>query len=280
MNSISNKEEKISVVMACYQGDRLNALAEAVDSVLEQTIPFYEFIIVVDGPICDEITTYLEQLNIKIDNVEIIYLVENKGAAVARNIGMKKSCGDYIAIMDSDDILYPERLEKQLNALQDKNVDGVWAWQEEFYDETNIFSGIKKCPEQHEDIISKLKFRCLLSDPLTFIKRECFETTGGYGDFKNINIDYKFFLKMMLHGYKFYCVQEVLIRVRVSKEQRVRRGGFALLKQDYKLRYWMFKHGIISLLEFLKFSVIFTIFRLQPNFMRDFLYKNILRKNK
>jgi len=268
----------ISVVMSCYHGDTLRNLTSAVNSVLFQTIKFQEFVIVIDGPVNQDIDNFLSRLEKENDSIVVYRLELNCGAARARNFGIRHSSGDIIAIMDSDDILLPNRLEMQLKAMLSKDVDAVWAWQEEFYDGTNKFGGIKQCPENHDEIIKKLKYRCLLPDPTTFIKRACFEKTKGYAEFENINIDYKFFLEMALCGCKFYCVQTPLIRVRISAAQRRRRGGVYLLRQDYKLRKWMRETKIISSLEMYLILIIFAMFRLSPNFIRDIIYKFILRK--
>ena len=271
-------EFRISVVMACYHGDQLYALKEAVDSVLAQTLEVYEFIVVVDGYVPDDVKNYLTQLEETNESVKLIFLEKNGGAAKARNIGMSEAEGDYLAIMDSDDVLVPERLEEQYSALVEQDVDVVWAWQQEFYDMTGKFAGIKSCPEKHEDIVKSLKWRCLLPDPTTFMKRCCFEKTGGYGEYRDLNIDYHFFLMMELSGCKFYAVQKPLIKVRISPEQRRRRGGISLLKQDVDFRKWMLRNRIINIFEFVLILSIFTVFRLQPNMMRDWVYRYILRK--
>ena len=270
-------EPKISVIMACYAGDRLNTLKEAVDSINNQTIPYHEFIIIADGPISNSIEEYLNEIKNRNSQLKLIKLDENKGAGYARNYGMKLSKGDYIAIMDADDISIPTRFERQFKALKHNNVDAVWAWQEEFYDDSGKFAGIKRSSETHDEIVKELKFRCLLPDPTTFMKRECFEKTGGYGEFRNVNIDHKFFVNMVLNGFKLYCLPEILIKVRVSSLQRKRRGGWNSLKQDMVLRGWMKQSGFINFFEYIKSVVAYAIFRSIPNFLRDALYQRFLR---
>ena len=53
---------RISVVMCCYHGDRLESLKEAIESILNQSINFHEFIIVVDGPVSEEIFNFLKNI--------------------------------------------------------------------------------------------------------------------------------------------------------------------------------------------------------------------------
>ena len=164
---------KVSVVMACYRGDEYRNFKQAVFSVLNQTYPIYEYIIVADGPLSSSVDNFLSDLKERHQVVKVLRLKENQGAACARNIGVEASAGDYIAISDSDDIMAENRIKSQVNAIIENEADCVWGWQEEFYDESLEFAGIKKCPENHEDIAKALKFRNLLSDPTTFIKRHC-----------------------------------------------------------------------------------------------------------
>jgi len=269
--------DRISVIMACYERDTLPALIDAVESVQSQTAQFYEFIIVVDGPIDELIDNYLNELAYKDSRIRIIRYKENKGAAFARNLGMSESNGDYIAIMDADDISMPDRFEQQLAVLRTREIDAVWGWQEEFYDGTNEFAGIKKCSEHHEQILSDLRFRCLLSDPTTFIRRACFEKTGGYGMFNDVNIDHQFFVKMAMSGFRFYCIPKILIKVRVSREQRRRRGGVRCFIEDLEFRKWLREESFISQAEYVKSVLVYGVFRMLPNNARDLIYRHILR---
>lgn len=272
------KGDNISVVMACYHGDEVAFLEQSVESILLQSLQPFEFIIVVDGPVPHILNNYLEKISSVNDNIILKKLDQNLGAAEARNIGMTMATGDYVAIMDSDDIASSERLRFQLDAIKREKVDAVWGLQEEFDTELSCPAGLKPCPEKHDDIVRALKYRCLLSDPTTFFKRECLGKVKGYPSFIKLGIDHVFFTELYLNGFKFYCVQEVVLKVRVSSAQRKRRGGWDKLQQDYKVRRWMLKNGVISYFEFLMCLSLCACFRLQPNVFRDFMYKKILRR--
>lgn len=267
---------KISVVMACYADDSLRTLTEAVESVLCQTAPPHEFIIVVDGPVPPMVTQYLNNLSAKRPVVKVIKSPRNSGAGPARNLGMAAATGEFIAIMDADDVLYPDRLSTQLDALITQGVDAVWGWQEEFDDETGAPMGLKRSAEHHDEIIEQLKFRNLLPDPTTLLRRECFEVTGGYGTY-SIGMDHQFFVAMALAGFRFYCVQRPLVRVRVSPAQRQRRGGIRLFRQDVMLRNWMLRSGFITRTQYVKALVAYAIFRSLPNGVRHLVYRHALR---
>lgn len=102
---------KVSVIIPTYNSGKL--ALEAVCSVLAQTQPAHEVIVVDDGS-TDQTQTTLSPVISKIKFIS----QKNKGRSVARNCGIAHSSGDYIAFLDADDIWYPEKLEKQLAFLQ------------------------------------------------------------------------------------------------------------------------------------------------------------------
>ena len=105
----------VSVVMPVYNGEKY--LAEAIDSILNQTFTDFEFIIVDDGSTdgsAEIIRTYQE----RDERVRLLQLERNMGIADARNAGIAVAKGEFIAAMDADDASLPERLEQQVQFLR------------------------------------------------------------------------------------------------------------------------------------------------------------------
>ena len=106
-----SQTELISVVIPFYKGERY--LAEALRSVFDQTYRPLEVIVVDDGSPtpCDEILAQFDQP---------IHLIrqENQGVAAARNTGIQAANGEYIALLDQDDVWLPEKLARQLELMQ------------------------------------------------------------------------------------------------------------------------------------------------------------------
>ena len=101
---------KISVIMPVYNTDK-QYLMEAIDSILQQTYADFELLIIDDASTTDIkgiISQYADQ------RLKYFRLPENHGAAYARNIGIQKAEGEFIAFMDSDDVSLPGRLEAQI----------------------------------------------------------------------------------------------------------------------------------------------------------------------
>ena len=106
-----NKKPVISVIIPFY--NRLKWLADAVESVFNQSFENFEMILIDDGS-TENIENYID-----ISNPKIRYFRQkNKGSAAARNRGIKMAKGKYIAFLDSDDIFLPNKLEYQLSVME------------------------------------------------------------------------------------------------------------------------------------------------------------------
>src|SRR5450631_4215512 len=110
---------KVSIIMPVYNMEQFIRLA--VDSVLSQTYLDYELVIIDDGSIDGSKSIAQEYINLFSPGITIIYHYQsNQGLACARNTGIAISSGEYIALLDPDDIWLPDRLEKEVEVL-DKN---------------------------------------------------------------------------------------------------------------------------------------------------------------
>ena len=112
----------ISVVMITYNHEKY--IAEAIQSVLDQTFTDFEFVIVNDGSIdrTDEIIKTFQ-------NERIIYIYQdNQGPSTAINNGILAAKGKYIALMSGDDVCYPQRLEKQYQYLNTTDIKILFSW--------------------------------------------------------------------------------------------------------------------------------------------------------
>lgn len=115
---------KVSIIVAAYNAESF--IEDCIKSVLKQTYLNWELIIVNDGSTDSTkeiVTSYVKRnLNIKLINQL------NKGAIFARNEGFAHSTGEFVVILDADDIIYNEKLEKQVSYLSsfDENVSLVF----------------------------------------------------------------------------------------------------------------------------------------------------------
>ena len=120
----------VSVIIPAYNAEQ--TIAQTLDSVYAQTYKNLEVIVVNDGS-TDHTLDVLENYT----NSITILSTENKGVSHARNLGFKYSKGDYIQYLDADDLLMPEKIEMQLQALKAENADIAYGDWQKFKIENN-----------------------------------------------------------------------------------------------------------------------------------------------
>ncbi len=109
----------VSIIMPTYNCARF--IAQSVESVIAQTYPNWELIIV-DDCSTDHTRSVLAPYLAKYPNIHYTCLPKNGGPAVARSTALKQAKGDYVAFLDSDDLWHPQKLAKQLEFMQQKGV--------------------------------------------------------------------------------------------------------------------------------------------------------------
>ena len=113
---------RVSVIMANYNGAA--HIAAAISSVLVQSMPDLELIVSDDGSSDDSITI-VERMMKRDPRLRLVEATANGGPAAARNRALDVAIGEWIAIVDADDILHPQRFERLLKAADDMNYAGV-----------------------------------------------------------------------------------------------------------------------------------------------------------
>ncbi|ULL17000.1 glycosyltransferase [Paenibacillus sp. H1-7] len=186
----------ISVVMAVYNGEKY--VEEAVRSVLNQTYPHFELIIVDDGS-TDRTWEILEAIDDP--KVKIIHQDKNHGAASCLNLGIEHAKGDWIAIHDADDISEPNRLEEQALYLQTHpgriGVSSLIAGRigNEIVvhnEEVHYYNLIL----DHGQIINTRLFSCYLCHGTVVFSKKAFYAVGRYNPKYKISYDYDLWLRL------------------------------------------------------------------------------------
>lgn len=114
-----NMGELVSVIMPTYNSGRL--LKSSIDSILNQTYHNLELLITDDNSNDVQTREILEQYSRKDKRINIVFLDSNKGPGYARNKSIEKAKGRYIAFCDSDDRWFPEKLERQIQFMNEKD---------------------------------------------------------------------------------------------------------------------------------------------------------------
>lgn len=269
---------KFSVSMCVYGKDNAEWFSLAVESILNQTVLPTEIVLVVDGPIPEDLNEAVEYYE-KNPLFHIIRLEKNQGHGNARRVGLSCCKNELVAIMDADDISLNDRFEKQLKIFSsDGDTDVVGGNICEFSGTTDNIAGKRLVPSFDKEIKKYMKQRCPMNQMTVMFKKSSVESAGGYLDWY-CNEDYYLWVRMALAGMKFANVPEVLVNVRVGKETYQRRGGWKYFKSEAKLQKFMRKNGIIGVGRYLS-NVIkrFIVQVLLPNKIRGWVFRKFARQ--
>lgn len=268
-----------SVCMSVYKNDKPNDFIEAVRSIYHQSVKPDDIVLVVDGPVGDELHGAIGQLKHEIPVINIIWLPTNQGHAIARQTGLEAAKNELCAVMDADDISLPDRFEKQLKAFEkypDASVVGGII--NEFIHTTDNVVGTRSVPEHDTEIKEYLKSRCPMNLVTVMLKKSDVMKVGGYIDWY-CEEDYYLWIRLALAGYKFYNIQENLVNVRVGEEMYQRRGGWQYFKSEAKLQHYMLNRGVIGLLRYVyNVSLRFAVQVAMPNGLRGWVFRAFARK--
>lgn len=266
------------VLLSLYRKENPDCLRESLDSVLCQTIPPDEVVLVLDGPLTEELDRVVQEYAGRYPILKVIPLPENVGLGKALNEGLKHCSHDLVARMDTDDIAKPDRFEKQLAVFSaHPDVDVCGAWIEEFVGNLDNVTSIKKVPEKHWEILHYAQKRCPVNHPVVMFRKSALKSAGGYCHFLLLE-DYFLWIRMLMDGAKFYNIQESLLWFRSSSDMFERRGGWRYLKNEIDFWIMAYRTGFVSYIRMVANIMVRVPVRVLPNKWRKVFYTSILRK--
>ncbi|MBQ8228032.1 MAG: glycosyltransferase [Clostridia bacterium] len=269
---------KFSVSMCVYGKDNPDWFKTAVDSILNQTKKPDEVVLVVDGPVPDE----LNKVIIEFENnpvFKVVRLKENRGHGEARRTGLEKCSCELVALMDADDISASDRFEKQLAMFQkDPKLTIVGGNITEFVDEPDNIVGARVVETEDSAIKDDMKIRCPLNQCTVMFRKSFVDSVGGYVDWF-CNEDYFLWVRLMLKDARFANIPDYLVNVRVGKELYQRRGGKKYFLSEAKLQKYMLDNKIINFATFtVNVAKRFIVQILLPNKLRSWVFQKFARK--
>ncbi len=195
----------ISVIIPTY--NRASTIERAIKSVLNQTYTPAELIIVDDGSI-DNTKQVVESINTPLVKY---YYKENGGAASARNFGVKKAHGDWIAFQDSDDAWREEKLQRQVDYYKKHpEYNLIYSSYEMHMTDGNtiIVPGKEDELELEGDILSSLVIKNTIGTPTVMVKKDAFLKVGGFDERLRCIEDWNFAIRFA-EQYSIGFVDEV-----------------------------------------------------------------------
>ena len=268
-----------SVLLSLYHKENPLALEQCFQSIWkDQTIQPDEIILVLDGPIGEELSQCVQKWQQIIGkSLSVIPLSQNVGLGKALNKGLEHCLNEWIFRMDTDDIAKPDRFEKQLAIFEKySDIDVVGAWIDEFEDDISEVKSVRKLPELPDDIRQFAKRRNPINHPVVMFRKSAVLAAGGYQHFPLFE-DYYLWIRMLMNGAKFYNIQESLLYFRFSPEMFKRRGGWKYMINELHFLQMMRQMHFISFSQFMQNLFVRFSIRLIPNSLRAIIYTKLIR---
>ena len=237
----------ISVVMPNYNGYRF--VEQAINSVLSQTYKNFE-LLVVDDCSKDDSLSLIQQKAQSDSRVRVIALEHNAGVANARNIGIKEAKGEYIALLDNDDLWTEDKLERQLDLAQ-KGADIVYC-SYDFIDEQN--RSIKKpfvVPLQTN--FNKMLASSVISCSTSFIKTDLMQAHPFNPDF--YHEDYVLWMELLRVCPTAYGNPKVLMHYRQVSGSRSNKKSNAAKERWNTYRRALKLNAVTSAWAFVRYAL-------------------------
>ena len=271
--------QPFSVAISVYKNDNPIYFDRALSSITDnQTIKPNEIVLVVDGPVSDELNQVIKKYEGKYDIFNVIRLEDNGGLGNALKIAVDNAKYELIARMDSDDVSVSNRFEEQLRFFaKNPDVDIVGGNISEFIDNELHIVGKRCVPTTNKEIREYMKTRCAMNHVSVMYKKTAVQAAGGYLDWF-WNEDYYLWIRMWLNGAEFANTGTILVNVRVGEEMYQRRGGIKYFRSEKGLQDYMLSYGMIGSSTYVVNVVKrFVIQRLIPNRLRGWVFRTFAR---
>ena len=270
-------QEKFSVLMSLYIKEKPEYFNECMKSIIENTILPDEIVIVLDGPITDELRLVLDDYvkkNPKLYN--IVPLDTNQGLGLALREGVLHCKNELIARMDTDDICRKDRFELQLREFKQNPVlDICGSYIAEFEDSIDKIIAKRVVPLDDNAIKKYQRRRDGFNHVSVMFKKDSVLKAGNYQSCLLME-DTLLWANMFMNGCIGKNIDDYLVFVRIGKEMYERRGGIKYYKKYKQGRKQVYKTGFISWWDY-KYTLIVQFFvAIMPNKVRGFIFKKLL----
>lgn len=244
---------QVSVIISTY--NRLDLLKDSIQSILMQTYQDFK-IIIVDDHSSEKIYSQILALKNLDNRIEIFRTEENVGNNEAKNLGISKAVGNYVAILDDDDIALPHRLATQIKIFENNSKIGVVGSQIKNLSSSGVSLFAypnkiitKKFPMNGEKIFLDIYLGKYNIPNSSLMIRKNIIMKWGYPATKENGGDMTMLLKIAAHGIWFDMVSEPLVHFRkgdghnqmTGRLDKVNRGRVC---RNQMIRKWLKNEGI------------------------------------
>jgi glycosyltransferase involved in cell wall biosynthesis/O-antigen ligase len=211
-----DQEKLISVIIPAYNIE--NYISKTIESVLSQTYKNLEIIIVDDGS--TDNTNNIIQKYAKKEKRIIVLSQNNKGPSAARNLGFSVAKGEYLCIIDGDDIMLPEKIESQA-CLLESNPSIGFTYSKVYYfkDKINDIYIRDLAAIDGSDLVHQklLKYGTFITPNSVFFRKNVFDQFGGFDESLRSSEDFDYWLSLSKRGVNFLHQDKYLTLCRIRE---------------------------------------------------------------
>lgn len=245
-------EKLVSIITPLYNCEKF--IRDTINSVKAQTYKNWEMLLI-DDCSSDSSVGIVKNYMEKDKRIKLIRLTKNSGPVVARNTGINKAEGEYIAFLDSDDMWASDKLTRQIGFMEENNVGFTYTYYEKIDEEGIKLNQLVKGPDRvdYKDLLKTNYIGCL-----TAVYNQ-----KSLGKIYMPNIrkrqDYGTWLRILKVEKYAYCIKENLAQYRIRKNS-ISQNKVALVKYNWKLFRDVEKLSLITSGYYLGCNVFYKIF--------------------
>ena len=267
---------EFSLLLCTYKNDNPMHLNECLDSILSSTIQPSEMIIVKDGPLTPELEAALAGSALPFES-KTIQLPTNQTLGIARREGVAAAKHGWIALMDSDDVLVPNRFEIQLALVKEyPNIDILGGQIAEFDTLPCKTHAMRRVPVSHTEIIAYAKKRNPFNAMTVMFKKDLAVKSGSFRYFPGFE-DYDLWVRMIMNGAICQNCEDLLVFARTGSGMYKRRRGLCYIKHGWRMQRQLRNLSMTTNPQFIKNLCVRVPLRLLPNKALERVYLKYLR---
>ena len=269
-----------AVLMAVYYRDDSNLFQVAVDSVFSNSLQPEQLVVVVDGPLSEDLETVLKVLTLKYStNIEILRLPINQGLAYALNAGLRHISLPWVVRADADDLNLSNRFATLAGLLKTHPFLELMSSSILEVDRAGRPIAVREVPTSEDEIRQFAKIRNPFNHMAVAYRRDAVLACGGYPNV-HLKEDYALWCHMLARNTPVTNTNEILVHATAGRDMYRRRGGWRYAKAELELQNLMVSCGLKTRGRAWRDGLFRATGFLMPAGLRGKVYEIFLRKTK
>ena len=265
----------ISALLTLYDGVIARHFSAALKSLSAQTRPADQVVLVIDGPIRNELQDLVDSFAEELKFCTVV-LEQNRGRGGASAAGMKRCEYDLIARVDADDTSTPDRFFKQEKFLRNRpDIDAVGA-AIRFVDGdgNDTIKREMRLPSDPDELGKFARRRMPITHPTAMLRASAIAKAGGYLP-DHFSEDYELVARMVMSGARLTNMPETLLHHTIDQGSLIRRSGWNKFVEEVRLQAKFRRIGFVSNKQYVINLLLRAAPRLLPNKLIDYAVKKM-----